>query len=104
MGQTAPDDVLDGDAENVLRRPSAHVPELARTSPEIVRSSDVLPAPLAPSTAVTLPRSTASVTAVEGPHRAVVGTQLLDLQQAAPRSIAPACAGAARRALLLAPR
>ena len=37
-------------------------PELDRSSPEIVRSSDVLPAPFAPSTAVTFPSSTRSET------------------------------------------
>ncbi len=38
------------------------VPALARTSPLIVRSSVVLPAPLAPRMAVMLPSSTVSVT------------------------------------------
>src|SRR4051812_42396314 len=45
-------------------------PARARTTPEIAWSSDVLPAPLAPSTAVMLPSSTASdtpATAVTGP-------------------------------------
>ena len=38
------------------------LPELGRTSPVIVRSSEVLPAPLAPSTAVTEPSGTSSDT------------------------------------------
>src|SRR5437763_1039729 len=56
----------------VMSRPSnCTVPERARTSPEIVRRSDVLPAPFAPSTAVTLPSGTSSdtsSTARTGPY------------------------------------
>ena len=37
-------------------------PALGRSSPEIVRSSEVLPAPFAPSTAVMLPPRTVSET------------------------------------------
>ena len=52
--EPAPDDVLDRDAEDLLAV-QPHTPAAARSSPEIVRSSEVLPAPFAPSTAVTLP-------------------------------------------------
>src|SRR3954454_4955522 len=55
-----------------MSRPSKlTVPDRARISPEIVRSNEVLPAPLAPSTAVTLPCATSSdtsSTARTGPY------------------------------------
>ena len=38
------------------------LPELGRTRPVIVRNSEVLPAPLAPSTAVTEPSGTSNET------------------------------------------
>ena len=59
---------------------SATLPALGRTSPEIVRSSEVLPAPLAPSTAVTVPSGTFERDAVDRAHRPVVGGQLLNRQ------------------------
>ena len=63
------------------------LPEVGRTSPEIVRSSVVLPAPLAPSTAVTVPSGTWKRGVVERADRAVVGRQLLNYEH---RSSPPA--------------
>ena len=46
-------------AIRVMSRPSKRTrPERARTSPETVRRSEVLPAPFAPSTAMMLPCGT----------------------------------------------
>ena len=46
-----------------MSRPSSRMePARARTTPDSVRSSDVLPAPLAPSTAVMLPAGTVNDT------------------------------------------
>ena len=50
-------------------------PARARTRPEIVRSSVVLPAPLAPSTAVMLPSATSKETPSSARHRAVGGAR-----------------------------
>ena len=66
-----------------MSRPAKRtVPAITGSSPDIARSSVVLPAPFGPSSATTSPAAIVDVDAVQHADLAVAGSQALHLQAA----------------------